>query len=327
MSNIPAATAGRTRLAGALLMLITSACSDRAATAPDVVTPRASLAAKNGPNAPPTTGRIFFASGQTGNHELYSVNPDGSDLRRLTYTNAREDFPSVSNDGKKLVYLKGEPGSPQDIWTANADGSRQRLLLSKPSDAIALYSPRFSPDGRRIAFSYAEASTQKFRVAVMDANAGAPTVLTTGDDTGRLPSWSPDGLQLAFFGTTPGVDGTQVFTMNVDGTNRQQRTSVDPTYFVCCSFAEWSPDGSQILFATKETSNGFDTQMHSLRTTDWSTQFVGPPNLTLNAPAWSPDGTRILYKHAADLFWVFANGQGATPIIPSQDPIGLSWSR
>ena len=80
--------------------------------------------------------------------------------------------------------------------------------------------------------------TQKIRVAVMDASGGGLTILTTGDDTGRLP-----------------------------------------------------------------------------------------PNLTANPPAWSPDGTRIVYKHASDLFWMFANGYGTTPVISSQDPIGISWSR
>jgi Tol biopolymer transport system component len=325
MSNNTAA-AGRSGAAAALIFLLAAACSDRAATSPEIPRLGAPLAAKNGPNALPTTGRIFFASGQTGNHELYSINPDGTDLRRLTYTTGNEDYPSVSNDGRKLVYLKSEPNSPQNIWTANTDGSRQRLLFSAPV-GMAIQSARFSPDGRQIAVSFAEISTQKFRVGVMDANGGSLTVLTTGDDTGRLPSWSPDGLQLAFFGTTPGVDGTQVFTMNVDGTNRQQRTSIDPTTFGCCKFAEWSPDGSQILFATQEVSNGFDTQMYSLRTADWSTQFIGPPNLTLNPPAWSPDGTRILFKNATNLSWMYANGYGATPVISSQDPIGFSWSR
>jgi Tol biopolymer transport system component len=114
--------------------------------------------------------------------------------------------------------------------------------------------------------------------------------------------------------------------MNADGTNRQQRTTVDATYYNCCGYAEWSPDGSQILYSTTEKSTG-DARMYRLRTTDWSSQVVGPPNLTLNPPAWSPDGTRIVYKHASDLFWMFANGYGATPIVSSQDPIGLSWSR
>jgi hypothetical protein len=58
----------------------------------------------------------------------------------------------------------------------------------------------------------------------------------------------------------------------------------------------------------QEVSNGFDTQMHSLRTADWSTQLVGPPNLTLSPPAWSPDGTRILFENATNLSWMYANG-------------------
>ena len=111
MSNNTTA-AGRSGGAAALFIFVTAACSDRPATSPETPRLGAPVAAKSGPNAPPTTGRIFFASGQTGNHELYSVNPDGSDLRRLTYTAGNEDYPSVSNDGKKLIYLKNEPNNP-----------------------------------------------------------------------------------------------------------------------------------------------------------------------------------------------------------------------
>jgi len=64
MSNIPAPAVG-TRLAVALLVLVTSACSDHAATAPEIAA-LAPLAAKNGPNAAPTTGRIFCAREATG---------------------------------------------------------------------------------------------------------------------------------------------------------------------------------------------------------------------------------------------------------------------
>jgi Tol biopolymer transport system component len=63
---------------------------------------------------------------------------DGSDLRRLTYTAGNENFPSVSNDGKKIVFLRQEVNAGSDIWIAEADGSRQRLLLSRPSDAQSL---------------------------------------------------------------------------------------------------------------------------------------------------------------------------------------------
>jgi len=43
-------------------------------------------------------------------------------------------------------------------------------------------------------------------------------------------------------------------------------------------------------------------------------------------PSWSPDGTRILYRNATSLMWMYANGYGATPIVSALDPSGWSWS-
>src|SRR5262245_16332146 len=63
-------------------------------------------ATKGGPKAIPVNGRIYFSGNITGQYDLYSMKPDGSDRRRITFTvDADEFWPDVSPDGKKLVYL------------------------------------------------------------------------------------------------------------------------------------------------------------------------------------------------------------------------------
>jgi Tol biopolymer transport system component len=69
----------------------------------------------------------------TGNHqqsvELYTMRPDGTGLRRLRANPARDDWrPRYSPDGKRIVWWSAWQDSPNQIWTANADGTGARYL-------------------------------------------------------------------------------------------------------------------------------------------------------------------------------------------------------
>jgi TolB protein len=78
----------------------------------------------------PAGDRIAFVSEEAGNDEIYSINPDGSDLRRLT-TNTWEwdKHPSWSPDGTQIIFWSNRGSGRRQIWIMNADGSNQRPLL------------------------------------------------------------------------------------------------------------------------------------------------------------------------------------------------------
>jgi TolB protein len=71
----------------------------------------------------------FVARGD--NDEIYLINADGSDLRRLT-TNTWEwdKHPSWSPDGKQIVFWSNRDSGRRQFWVMNADGSNQRPLLA-----------------------------------------------------------------------------------------------------------------------------------------------------------------------------------------------------
>lgn len=97
------------------------------------------------PSWSPDSQQILFSSDmhdepQSGTYDIYVMNADGSNLRRLTDTPGMASYPTMSSDGNRIAYSYQESGdsSPQ-IWVMNSDGSDQRLLLD--DGGIPRYAP------------------------------------------------------------------------------------------------------------------------------------------------------------------------------------------
>lgn len=93
---------------------------------------------------------IAFVSDRDGNEEIYRVNPDGSDLTRLTNDPAQDYHPSWSPDGSQIVFTK-QNGDDRAIYIMDADGGSLRYLTQG-------WNPFWSPDGQWIAFQVVSAS-------------------------------------------------------------------------------------------------------------------------------------------------------------------------
>jgi len=176
-------------------------------------------------------------------YEIYIINSNGSNLRRLTNTEAAEDHPAWSPDGTKLIFDADYDGDGfYEIHTINSDGSNLTRLTFNPfNDQFA----DWSPDGSQIAFS--SYRNGNWDIFVMDVDGSNQRQLTDSTNWELFPAWSPDGTQIAFNGLQPGSRNTDVFVMNSDGSNIRQLTDSP-------SFDEnpvWSPDGKQIAFQTK----------------------------------------------------------------------------
>ncbi len=130
---------------------------------------------------------------------------DGSSVTLLDTADLDERSPDVSPDGQTIVYQsRRAPSSVHDRfdWSLrliDLDGSNDRLLYTPPSGSAT--SPRWSPDGRRIAFvagSFMGLGT----VSVLDLSSGQVTALAR--TAGGPLSWSPDGAYILFYNTAAG---------------------------------------------------------------------------------------------------------------------------
>jgi len=238
-------------------------------------------------------GTIVFAATPTSvrNWDLFTIQADGSGLRRLTDTREFEQHPRWSPDGTKIVYTEGDVMTNIDIWVMDADGgNRRRLTDQTERDQRACW----SPDGRQIAFTSQRQGTVD--IWLMDADGGNQRRLTYG----REPSWSPDGRRIVF--TCAQHEGwDEIYTIDVDGQNLQ-RLTVDKGKFDM--FPAWCPDGARIVFDTER----FGGQELMVMLADGSAQarITVAENTYESEPAWSPDGLAVVYSGKMNLD---ANGQ------------------
>lgn len=178
--------------------------------------------------------------------------------------------------------------------------------------------PVWSPDGRRIIFTY---DSDIYTVG----RHGTPLERITGDapyDRGKRhhyshsPDVSPDGVRIAFaaFGHSTLLPWSkdlqwEIVTSKIDGSDRRRLTKSDNDYIVNSSPA-WSPDGSEIAFVSNRASpasedigrimmGSFEETQHRIfvmRSDGSHMRSVAPSvNATLQPPIWSPDGSRIAF--------------------------------
>ena len=163
--------------------------------------------------------QIAFVSDRTGNNEIYVMDINGKNQRRLTKNRGGDWSPSWSPDGKRIVFSSGQDGN-NEIYVMDADGRNQvNLTNSFQGD----FSPSWSPDGERIAFSSAG------EIYVMDTDGGNQQRLTQDDHKGFSPSWSPDGQRIVFssereghFRDDFGNVTSEIYVMDADGGNEQR---------------------------------------------------------------------------------------------------------
>lgn len=232
--------------------------------------------------APVENGRIAFATDRTGNSEIYTMNPNGTDLRNLTNLNGVDASPSWSPDGQKIVF-SSIVGGYSNIFVMNNDGT-DRINLTNFTDGSEGF-PSYSPDGTKILFHryYTQPSVEPSDIYVMNANGTGLIQLTSDPASDEDASWSPDGSKIVFESTRGGA-GYDVYTMNSNGTGVVRLTN-SPSFD---GSASWSPDGTKIAF-----TNGGDIYTMNPNGTG-VTQLTNNGNNNVGAK-WSPDGTKIAY--------------------------------
>lgn len=189
----------------------------------------------------PDGSRIAFAALHDGNVDIYTVDANGGDRRRVTTDPARDDYPSWTSDGR-ILFMRGLFSSDTSVWVTNADGSNAQQLLSHGYAAAAA-----APHGNR--FVYATDATGLGVIHVATLNGGtvsADKAITAPHDGqgDQEPHWSPSGGDIVFLRDRGGVDN-DVYVVHADGSGLKQLTNT-PTRGEF--WANWSSDGKEVLF-------------------------------------------------------------------------------
>jgi TolB protein len=165
----------------------------------------------------PDGTRIAFMSTRDGQAEIYVMNVDGSNVRRLTNHPADDVTPTWAPSGTQIAFTSGRTGRPQ-IYTMNADGSDVQLVSRDEREADR---PTWSPAPyNEIAFTARTGSW--YDIKIYEPATGRTRTLTDGKASNESPAFSPTGRHLAFTSTRSG--SSQIFTIGRDGQGLRQIT-------------------------------------------------------------------------------------------------------
>jgi TolB protein len=244
--------------------------------------------------------------------EIYLMDGDGTNARRLTENTYSDGFPALSPDGRRIVFdsnrlrAEGEPLNTSDLFVMNADGTGQTLLTRGSSGT-------WSPDSRKIAFHASAsgtgqpinflpgAATTDSDIFVMNVDdflkkRARPKNITNNqaaiDDD---PDWSPRGQQIIFtsHAITDNTDNhvtAEIYVIDADGKGKPRRLTNNTEEERAPS---WSPDGRRIVFCCRRGGPDFEICVMNADGT-------GQVQLTDNTigdltPSWSPDGKQIVF--------------------------------
>lgn len=171
-------------------------------------------------------------------YHIFSMDPDGGNVTQLTTGNNPGEVngdPSFSlGEPSKIVYIHTKDyADGGDLYTMDADGNNQQLILECDTKLLKMNDPTFSPDGSRIVFGAMvredQYSNPIFCLFTVNASGGELTRITDDDgESDILAQYSPDGSKICYMTWAwngPGVGDFGVRVANADGTNEQAISS------------------------------------------------------------------------------------------------------
>ncbi|MFN2509982.1 MAG: TolB family protein [Pyrinomonadaceae bacterium] len=238
-----------------------------------------------------TNGKIAFTSDRDGNLELYSINSDGTDLRRLTFNSGMDNYPAWSPDGMRIAYLSQTQAGQYFIKLMNADGGGQQTVtpvifdLTTQNFCAERFSLSWSPGGNKIAFQ------EGGNIVQVNADGTNRQAVTDSPYRESEPSWGPRDA-IAYVSTLSGGDNTNGLDIKTTSGSRY----ADYGYFTCSTSPDWSPDGTKLAYIHSYDfpPPGFIVIVATNGTAErWLTNL----GARLAKPKWSPDGTLLAYEH------------------------------
>jgi len=278
----------------------------------------------------PNHCRIVFSAQINNNRNLYSMDPDGSNIIQLTNAPGFEQHADWSPDGSKIVYVVGtvtETQAQSGVESTSQEQSgavvptqaivpqKSGAVVAQPSAGVPQSGAVVAQEGAVVAQSgsdqqsgAAEANQgdtgsalltgkQTVHIWVMNADGSDQHLLTDVNDFLEDPEWSQDGDQVVFSCKNPGNPPANtlggICVIDADGKNVKLLTPEDKWSYL---YPTWSPDGKQISFYT----NAFDAEpAFAVIDADGSglkkvrIKNVDEPSSQFKK--WSPDGKRIIF--------------------------------
>jgi Tol biopolymer transport system component len=239
---------------------------------------------------PGLDGRIAFQrEAPAGDHtqtDIYTVNPDGADLERLTASPDRNELgPAWNATGTQIAFWRTKaPFGAGSLWVMDADGTNQRRLTS----GFDARDPAWNPAGTRLAYTRV-GPTGNFDIWALRVSDGRGRKrITHGPAFDFEPAWSPDRTRIAFSRGFEKGDAGDPFLIDL-GTDEVTRITHSRAYD---HQVAWAPDGRGIVF---ERDFPRSSTILTADADGSSLERLTRGGFFDTGPAFSPRGGRIVF--------------------------------
>jgi Tol biopolymer transport system component len=231
--------------------------------------------------------------------QVYTINPDGSTLVKLTQASDSDESPAWSPDGKSIAFVTYRNGN-RLITIMNADGSARREI--SPPSRQAWGAIVWSPDSKRIIFGVDSGNYRDLYTANADGlGLKRLTNRASEKQTAHSPlHWTEDGKQILFqsMPTDPDSktsDGWRVFSMNEDGSNLREMLQPESAARFDLMDAAVSHDGQYAA------TDSFSVYLIDRSAPAKTHVIYNGGNLTnVSQLLWSPDGRKLFIQKTHD---------------------------
>jgi Tol biopolymer transport system component len=267
---------------------------------------------------PPQAGPwLFFDSMRDGNRDIYAVLPDGTSLKRMTTSPAKEQEPSVSPDGTTLAFSSDANGSFQ-IYLVPLPGGTARQLTQHKGGAGQ---PAWSPDGTQIVF------LSSVDLSIIGSDGQNDHAVLKGVELTRYDHavFAPGGRALV-------LDRyNQINRLDLDNgaetpvvrssTTSIQHPSVSPNGHLVAYNADCDSVGGNNIWIAPFAENAATTPcMGGAQVTSFGPRSTGLERDAARFPSFSPDGF-MAFEHIDDETAIPANRRARIGIIDPDGPI------
>ena len=263
--------------------------------------------------------KIFFVSDRTGSREIWSMDYDGTNQKRLTQYNSTSSMPAVSPDGKMVAFTTYAGGNPQ-IRLHSTDSGR-RLPFYNPVSSV-VETPEFTPDGKQMLFATAINGWVQICIGGIDGSNFRRISNVRAIEVS--PRVNPKtGADMLFISGRGGRQ--QLWRMNMDGGDLQQLTTGEGDV----ANPAWSPSGQQIAFAW---TRGYEPGNFNIFVMDVAKR--QPIQLTQGTgrnenPWWAPDGVHLVFTskrgNSTQIYTMLADGSNVQQLTTQGNNIQPVW--
>ncbi len=260
--------------------------------------------------------RIAFVSDKTGKKELYVMDYDGQNPKKLTADRSICMSPAWSSDGKFLAYVSYKDRNP-DLFGLDMETGRRWKISGFEGLNI---SPAWAPGSKRLAASLSRDGGAE--IYIMNKDGGDLERLTFGLSDNVAPSWAPNGREIVF---TSGRGGSpQLYVMSSDGADIR-RITFDGPYNAS---PNWSPRGDRIVFASQVQGR---FKIATVKPDGSEMQILTSGPGSDENPMWSPSGRQIVFSSTragkSGIYVMNADGSGIERLTPNDaNYLSPAWS-